>query len=82
MKFVKRYFLENLNIKVPRDVQIIGFDGMRDYVTDEYLCSTIVQPLEQIAQMSVELVLATDTSKIQSLVCLPVKYANGGTTKE
>ena len=74
--------LENLNIRVPQDVQIIGFDGIRDYVTDEYLCSTIVQPLEQIAQMSVELVLATDTSKIQSLVCLPVKYVNGGTTKE
>lgn len=74
--------LNSLNIKTPEDVQVIGFDGMLDYVTNEYLCSTIVQPLEQIAEKSVELVLSNDDSKIPTLVCLPVTYTKGGTTRE
>ncbi|MCD7841735.1 MAG: LacI family DNA-binding transcriptional regulator [Lachnospiraceae bacterium] len=74
--------LHELGIRVPEDVQVIGFDGMRDYDTGQYLCSTIVQPIEQIAQTSVELVLSQNVSQAPSLVCLPVSYANGGTTKE
>ncbi|MCD8326010.1 MAG: substrate-binding domain-containing protein [Lachnospiraceae bacterium] len=74
--------LHDLGIRVPEDVQIIGFDGMQDYATGQYLCSTIVQPIEQIAQTSVELVLSQDVAQAPSLVCLPVRYANGGTTKE
>ena len=74
--------LQSLGIKVPDDVQVIGFDGIRDYVTNKYLCSTIVQPLEQIAEVSVDLVLASDNSKIPSLICLPVTYEKGGTTRE
>ncbi len=75
-------FLREQGYRVPEDVQVIGFDGMRDFATGRYLCSTIVQPIEQIAQVSVELVLSEDWSKAPPLVCLPVTYAPGGTTKE
>ena len=74
--------LGELGISVPDDVQIIGFDGIQDFVSRRFLCSTIVQPVEQIAEMSVKLVLMEDQSVVPSLVCLPVRYASGGTTKE
>lgn len=74
--------LKELGLSVPDDVQIIGFDGIRDYVSGRYLCSTIIQPLEQIAEMSVNLVLTEDQSIVPSLVCLPVRYVSSGTTKE
>ncbi len=75
-------FLRSQGHRVPEDVQVIGFDGMRDFATGEYLCSTIVQPIEQIAEVSVELVLSEDWSKAPPLVSLPVRYVSGGTTRE
>lgn len=75
-------FLRSQGHRVPEEVQVIGFDGIRQYHTGALLCSTIVQPVEQIAKMSVNLVLSEDWSKSPPLVCLPVHYAYGGTTKE
>ncbi|MCD8022477.1 MAG: LacI family DNA-binding transcriptional regulator [Lachnospiraceae bacterium] len=72
--------LNEWGIRVPEDVQVIGFNGIPDYATGQYQCSTIVQPVEQIAQTSVNLVLGADLSKAPPLVCLPVSYAYGGTT--
>lgn len=77
-----RRILEELGLRVPQDVQIVGFDGLRSFVGKKYLCSTIVQSTEKIAETCVELLLRTDRDNIPSLVCLPVTYAVGGTTKE
>ena len=77
-----RGFLEALGLRVPEDVQLIGFDGLRHFVTGELVCSTIVQPVARLAETSVELLLREDRSNLPSLVCLPVSYAPGGTTKE
>lgn len=74
--------LRRLNQRVPEDVQIIGFDGIRFFGDKEYLCSTIVQPIPDIAKMCVRLLLDEDWQEKPSLVCLPVSYANGGTTME
>lgn len=74
--------LKKAGLEIPRDVQIIGFDGIRDYATAELICSTLVQNIESIAEMSVETVLSEERMGIPSLVCLPVEYAYGGTTKE
>ena len=38
--------LEDMGIRVPEDVQIIGFDGIRRFDTDGYYCTTIVQPVD------------------------------------
>ena len=77
-----RAMLEDLNLRVPEDVQIIGFDGIRQFGTGALYCSTIIQPVQKIAETSVDLLLAKDRSNVPALVCLPVAYAPGGTTRE
>lgn len=72
--------LRAMNIRVPEDVQVIGFDGVTLFDEDEYLCSTIVQPVHEIAEMCVELLFQENMSVKPPLVCLPVSYAYGGTT--
>ncbi len=72
--------LKRLGFRVPDDVQIIGFDGVRRF--DEYVYSTIVQPVPEIAQMCVDLLLQENMPAKPPLVCLPVSYAAGGTTRE
>ena len=74
--------LKKLNIKVPEDVQVIGFDGIRMFGDGDYICSTIVQPVQDIAEMCVELLLQENMTAKPPLVCLPVSYMYGGTTKE
>lgn len=74
--------LNRLNIRIPEDVQIIGFDGVRILGNDAYLCSTIVQPAYEIAEMCVNLLLQENVTSKPPLVCLPVSYACGGTTKD
>ena len=73
--------LRGMGLRVPEDVQVIGFDGIRRFGELEYHCSTIVQPLEEIAGQCVGMVLEKDGAKMPALVCLPVTYAYGGTTR-
>lgn len=77
-----RGMLEELGVRVPEEVQIIGFDGVRWFETEERVCSTIVQPIAQIAETSVDLLLNKPPEQLPALVCLPVSYAPGGTTRE
>ena len=77
-----RAMLSELGLRVPEDVQLIGFDGIRRFAEEGFHCSTIVQPIARLAETSVELLLREDRSNLPSLVCLPVSYAPGGTTKE
>lgn len=73
--------LRKMNIKVPDDVQVIGFDGIRHLGDLDYICSTIVQPVQEIARTCVNL-LFQEFTKHPSLICLPVSYAYGKTTRE
>ena len=61
---------------------IIGYDGIRRFDTGRYFCTTIVQPVDKIAQTCVDMLLREDRANAPSLVCLPVSCAYGGTTKE
>lgn len=74
--------LKKMGLRVPEDVQVIGFDGIRYFGSEDYICSTIVQPTQEIAEMCVELLVRENISAKPPLVCLPVSYAYGGTTKE
>ena len=74
-------FLKGLDIRVPEDVQIIGFDGVRIHGNKDYTCSSIAQPTDKIAEMCVELLLQDSMSIKPPLVCLPVSFVEGGTTK-
>ncbi|MBR6164774.1 MAG: substrate-binding domain-containing protein [Clostridia bacterium] len=71
-----------MNIRVPEDVQVIGFYGIRMFGNMDYIVSTIVQPVPEIAEACVNTVLSKHLSAMPSLICLPVRYAAGGTTKE
>lgn len=73
--------LKRMGVRVPEDVQIIGYDGMRYFGDMELYCSTIVQPVDEIAETCVSMVLDRNPKRAPSLVCLPVSYAYGGTTK-
>ena len=77
-----RAMLLELGLRVPEDVQLIGFDGIRRFAQDGFYCSTIVQPVPRLAETSVDLLLREDRSNLPSLVCLPVAYSAGGTTRE
>ena len=72
--------LKRMHLRVPEDVQVIGFDGIRQFGDSEYMCSTIVQPVREIAQTCVDLLLRESTAARPLLMCLPVTYAYGGTT--
>ncbi len=74
--------LKHRGIRVPEDVQIIGYDGTRQFFTDKYYCSTIVQPVKQMAETAVNILLNDERSGAPALICLPVSYAAGGTTRE
>ena len=73
--------LTSMGLRIPDDVQIIGFDGVRCFGDMDFFCSTIVQPLEGIAETCVSLVLDDSPMNAPSLICLPVSYAYGGTTR-
>lgn len=75
-------YLRGKGVRVPEDVQIIGFDGIRNFATGEYFCSTIVQPIGQMAETAVDCLLSRDKSKLQALIALPVFYEAGGTTRD
>lgn len=72
--------LRRLNQRVPEDVQVIGFDGIRSLGNIDYICSTIVQPVSEIAEMCVELLLQDNKLIKPPLVCFPVTYEYGGST--
>lgn len=77
-----RDMLGRLQQRVPEDVQLIGFDGIRAFGNTVYHCSTIVQPIPEMAEMCVDLLLRESMLAKPPLVCLPVTYASGGTTCE
>lgn len=75
--------LKEMGYSIPEDVQIIGFDGIkRFYPSNQYVVSTIVQPIESLARNAVDIILEEDRSSLPTVTLLPVKYCYGGTTKE
>ena len=77
-----RGVLGRMGLSVPEDVQMIGFDGSRHFGDLDLVCSTIVQPVEAIAETCVDLILNRNRSRVPSLICLPVHYEPGGTTRD
>lgn len=77
-----RRMLGELGLRVPEDVQLIGFDGLPIWGFYGLPCSSIVQPIPQLAETCVDILLKEDRSDLPSLICLPVTYTAGGTTRE
>lgn len=73
--------LKHMGLRVPEDVQIIGFDGVRQFGDMDLYCSTIVQPVDDIAETCITMLLDQGLTQTPSLICLPVHYEWGGTTR-
>lgn len=67
---------------VPDDVQVIGFDGQRIKEQDDFLVSTIVQPVALMAQRSVDSLLAVIAGQtVDNRTVLPVAFGASWTTQ-
>lgn len=61
--------LRRMGQRVPEDVQVIGYDGLRAFGDQDYYCSTIIQPVEAMAETCVDLVLQDSHANTPSLLC-------------
>ncbi|MDZ4992523.1 LacI family DNA-binding transcriptional regulator [Clostridium perfringens] len=74
--------LEEINISVPNNVQIIGYDGAKVNEKAPIKISTIRQPLDLIAEKAVfNLNKVINKEAISKETLLPVKFIKGYTTK-
>ena len=78
-----RKILNQYGYRVPEDIQLIGFDGMNLSSDLPLGISTIAQPVEQLANGAVDLVLRkiADPSLKNEAKMYPVRYLDGNTTK-
>lgn len=74
--------LEKLGKRIPEDIQVIGFDGVKLSEEREYLMTTIRQPLETMAKVAVEQIMnAINGDPIDYKTVIPVTFIEGNTTK-
>ncbi|MGT2959243.1 LacI family transcriptional regulator [Streptococcus bovimastitidis] len=75
--------LEKLGKKVPKDVQVIGYDGIKLANEKSYPISTIKQPLKEMAKEAVRILLSIIENEPHKLqVTLPISFIDGPTTKK
>ena len=72
--------LNLMGLRVPQNVQIISYGGLKCFRDQAFRCSAIVQPVEEMAQLCVDLILQPSPKKYSCFLQLPVSYAFGGTT--
>lgn len=66
----------------PKDYQIIGFDGLKTAVDQDYLLSSIKQPTDLLAKEAVKSLLdLINGLEPKSRQVLPVEFVEGGTTR-
>lgn len=74
--------MKKIGIRVPEETQLIGHDGLRWMNWGDYMLSTIVQPVEGMAEKSVELIIKKIQGEdIDILTMLPITFAPRGTTR-
>ena len=73
--------LNKRGIKVPEDIKIIGYDGVKMSIEQDTLISTIKQPVEEMARMAVQSIFDVLENKINNKkIVLPITYIKGSTT--
>ena len=74
--------LRELGVSVPRQVQLIGYDGLRVLNVGDYVVSSIEQPVQEMAVACADVLLKLIERKpVESSIILPVRFVDGGTTK-
>lgn len=75
--------LKKMGKSVPEEVQVIGCDGIKIAKEREQLLSTVRQPVREMAEASVDLLLKVLTKeKTDKRVVLDVEFIEGGTTRK
>lgn len=73
--------LEMYGLKVPEDVQIIGFDGAKSYKNEKLKITTIKQPVEKLAEEAIKnLDALINLQTTEKKIILPVTFIQGRTT--
>lgn len=73
--------LEGFGKIVPRDVQVIGYDGIRMAQECDYVVSTIRQPIQLMAQNAVKSLMGIiNNENIEKMIVLPVEFIKGHST--
>lgn len=76
-------YLQSKNIRVPEDIQIIGYDGFRYFENFETSLTSIKQPIQQMAESAFDLLFRLiDGEEIGNPIVLPVHFKEGKTTKK
>ncbi len=79
--FIRRK-LCSLGVRIPQDVQIIGYDGLRVLNMGENIVSSIEQPTRELAQACTDVLLKLIEKKpVSHDTVLPVRFVDGGTTR-
>lgn len=74
--------MKQIGIRVPEETQLVGHDGLRWMNRGDYMLSTIVQPIEEMAEKSVELILKKiQGEEIDIFTMLPITFVAKGTTR-
>lgn len=78
-----RRILQQKGIRVPEDIQMIGFDGIRMAEDEPSGLSTIAQPVAEMAQAAVDILMTKikNPDVLQEIKVLPVEFREGKTTK-
>lgn len=75
-------YLDRRGVKVPDDLQLIGYDGFRYFEGIETNLTSIKQPIEAMAKSALELLFdLIDGAAIGDPIVLPVEFKDGKTTK-
>ena len=83
LAYVVLRMLKELGVSVPGQVQIIGYDGINMFGDPVMPCvSSICQPVREMAETAVSTLLSRGRPSMPTLICLPVTYRAGGTTRD
>ena len=73
--------LEQMGLRVPEDVQLVGYDGLRWMNTGQPFVSSIYQDTGIIAKTSVDcLMRLLNGEAVEDILDLPIVFQDGGTT--
>ncbi|MCR5100901.1 MAG: substrate-binding domain-containing protein, partial [Butyrivibrio sp.] len=80
--YIIKEYLVKKKIKIPEDVQIIGFDGVPVRGVGKPIVSSIHQSASSIAREGMRVLFELiENGSAPSIVKIPVKFVDGGTTR-
>lgn len=74
--------IESYGFSVPKDVSLIGYDGIKPVPELGYFVSSIRQPVDLMAKKCTDIIISLiNKEKVSKINYLPVNFVEGGTTK-